>query len=310
MNGNGGRSDLPRISVIVPTRDRPELLKRALASILNQGYVGEIEVLVVFDQGDPHPIDVAAPGRRIAVLTNERTPGLAGARNTGILHATGDYVAHCDDDDEWHPEKLARQLAAFDVAPDAEVVVSGVTIVYEGRRIDRVPDGSHVTFEQLIRSRVQAIHPSSIVARRGAVVGGIGLVDEDLPGGYGEDYDWLLRASRRRPIVTVRAPLVQAHWHRSSYFADRWAVIAEALTYLLRKFPEFEGDRRGLARIYGQIAFAKAAIGDRSGARSWARRTLTLDPRERRAYLALVVSGGLVSADSVLQMAHRVGRGI
>jgi glycosyltransferase involved in cell wall biosynthesis len=297
--------------VIVPTRDRQALLRRALTSIVGQTYPGEIEILVVFDQGEPHRLDVPTPSSRsIRAIRNERAPGLAGARNSGILEAAGEYVAHCDDDDEWRPQKILRQMEVFAASPATEAVVTGVTIVFEGKGIDRLPEGGRVTFEQLLRSRVQAVHPSSIVARRDAVVDGIGLVDEDLPGGYGEDYDWLLRAARRRPILAVREPLVLAHWHRSSYFADRWATIADALDYLLRKFPEFEADRRGLARIYGQIAFANAAMGDRRAATSWARRTLRLDPRERRAYLALAVSRGLVSADAVQQLAHRVGRGI
>jgi glycosyltransferase involved in cell wall biosynthesis len=278
---------------------------------VGQTYPGDIEVLVVFDQGDPQPLDVPTTRTRtIRTLGNGRTVGLAGARNSGILAASGEYVAHCDDDDEWRPLKIQRQIDMFAASPTTEVVVTGVTIVFEGKEIDRLPDDTRVTFEQLLRSRMQAVHPSSIVGRRHAIVDGIGLVDEDLPGGYGEDYDWLLRAAKRRPILAVPEPLVLAHWHRSSYFADRWATIADALAYLLRKFPEFEEDRRGLARIYGQIAFANAAMGDRDAARAWARRTMRLDPRERRAYLALAVSGGLVTADSVQQLAHRVGRGI
>lgn len=305
------RPQFPKVSVVVPTRDRPALLRRALASIVDQTYPGDIEVVVVVDQGDEPSVDLpTTSARTIRVIRNERAAGLAGARNSGILAASGSYVAHCDDDDEWRPEKLSRQLEIFAATPSAEVVVTGVTIVYEGKRIDRLPARSTVTFQQLLRSRVQAVHPSSIVARRDAMVRDIGLVDEELPGGYGEDYDWLLRAARRRPIPVVQEALVLAHWHASSYFFDRWATIADALGYLLRKFPEFEADRRGRARIFGQIAFAKAAMGDRPAARTWVRRTLRLDPRERRAYLALAVNERLISAESVQQLAHRVGRGI
>jgi glycosyltransferase involved in cell wall biosynthesis len=303
-------SRLPKVSVVVPTRDRPALLRRALASIVDQTYPGDIEIVVVVDQGDQPSVDLPMkPARAIRVIRNERVAGLAGARNSGILAASGSFVAHCDDDDEWRPEKLSRQMALFAAVPSAEVVVTGVTIVYEGKRIDRLPLRSTVTFQQLLRSRVQAVHPSSIVARRDAI-SDIGLVDEELPGGYGEDYDWLLRAARRRPIPAVQEALVVAHWHASSYFFDRWATIADALAYLLRKFPEFEADRRGRARIFGQIAFAKAAMGDRPAARTWVGRTLRLDPRERRAYLALAVNERLISAGSVQQLAHRVGRGI
>ena len=296
--------------MIVPTRQRPELLHRALVSILGQDYDGAIEVVVVFDQEEPVDPGIHVGERRsIRVMRNERRPGLAGARNSGILAATGDYVAYCDDDDEWLPAKISRQIEASRRPPLAEVVVTGTTIVYEDRTIDRVLHAD-VDLGQLLRSRTQEIHPSSILVSREAMVDGIGLVDEEMPGSYGEDYEWLLRAARRAPIRVVPVSLVRVHWHRASFFADRWAVIIDAIQYLLRKYPEFEREPKGLARLYGRLAFANAAIGNRSEARLWARRTLRLDLRERRAYLALLVSVRLVSAESLMRLAHRTGRGI
>jgi glycosyltransferase involved in cell wall biosynthesis len=312
MMSGAPRADLkPSVSVVVPTRQRPELLYRALVSILGQNYDGDIEVLVVFDQEEPldPEIEVAA-GRSIRLLRNERRAGLAGARNTGILAATGDYVAYCDDDDEWLPDKLRHQVQALSAVPSAEVVVTGVSIVYDDRVIDRVPATDVVDLDQLLRSRTQEVHPSSILARREAYLDGIGLVDEAIPGSYGEDYEWLLRASRREPILVVRKPLIRAYWHRTSFFSDRWATIVEAIEYLLAKYPEFQGQPRGLARLYGRLAFAHAAMGHRSLARRWARESIRLHPKERRAYLALCVSSGLVSPDRLLRMAHRTGKGI
>src|SRR5437868_1745643 len=90
----------PSVTAAVPTRDRPELLRRAVRSILDQDYDGDVHCLIVFDGGDPVPVEVPTSQRRsLRTLTNLRTPGLAGARNTGILEADGDLVAFCDDDD-------------------------------------------------------------------------------------------------------------------------------------------------------------------------------------------------------------------
>jgi hypothetical protein len=163
----------------------------------------------------------------------------------------------------------------------------------------------------LVRSaRRRSIRRRSSSGARGGRDGPVGLIDEEIPGSYGEDYDWLLRAARIGPIEVVRAPLVRAHWHRSSFFADRWRTIVEAIQYLLRKHPEFRSDPRGRARLYGRLAFANAAAGDRAQARRWAWRTIRLDPRERRAYLALAVASRVVSAESLLNLANRFGRGI
>jgi glycosyltransferase involved in cell wall biosynthesis len=309
---SAGTPARPRVSVVVPTRDRPELLARAVGAIVQQDYEGEIESIVVFDQADPvQPLVDPEVTRPIRLLRNTRTPGLAGARNTGILAATGELVAFCDDDDEWLPDKVRRQVRVLEAAPGSDVVATGMSVVYGTRTIDRVSDRERVTHQDLLRSRVQEIHPSSILARRSALVGGpVGLVDEEIPGSYGEDYDWLLRATKIHPIAVVRSCLVRVYWHPTSFFADRWATIIEALQYLLRKYPEFRSQPRGLAQQYGRIAFAHAALGHRREARRWARRTLRVNALERRAYLALAVSTGAISADTLMRLAHRVGRGI
>ena len=93
----------PSIGVVVPTRNRPGLLRRTLAAIAAQDYPGPVSTVVVYDQSTP---EAGLPASR--VLTNSRTPGLAGARNTGILALDTDgldteLVAFCDDDDEWAP---------------------------------------------------------------------------------------------------------------------------------------------------------------------------------------------------------------
>ncbi len=302
----------PSVSVVVPTRNRPELLARAVRSIVEQDHLGPIECIVVFDGEDQvAPAVAAGAGRSIRVMTNERTPGLAGTRNTGILAATGELVAFCDDDDEWVASKVRRQVEVLEATPDADVVVTGMAVVRDGRVVPRIPASRRIEHADLLRSRLQAVHPSSILVRRATLVDGpIGLVDEAIPGSYGEDYEWLLRASAVGPIAVVPEPLVRVHWHRSSYFADRWATIVEAIGYLLEKHPDLRTDRTGLARLYGRLAFASAAAGRRSDARRWARRTIALDPRERRAYLALAVSTGLVPADAVMRLANRTGRGI
>ncbi len=300
----------PSVSVIVPTRQRPDLLRRALVSIVEQRYEGNMQVLVVFDQDQPIDPEIQPrAGCTIRLLTNDRTPGLAGARNTGIMEATGDLIAFCDDDDEWLPEKLREQVPAL-LASGSTVAATGVEVVFEDRRTTRVPPVDEVTMAMLLRSRMTELHPSTFLARRKELIDEDGLVDEALPGSYGEDYDWLLRAARTHPIVAVRSPLSRVYWHRSSFFSQRWLMIVEALSYLLDRYPEFLGDRVGLARIQGQIAFAAAAAGQREVARSWVRKAVRNDWRQRRAYLALAVSLRFVTADTVLRLAHKTGRGI
>jgi glycosyltransferase involved in cell wall biosynthesis len=298
----------PSVSAIVATRDRPALLERAVRSIVGQSYPGELECVVVFDQSAPVavPVNVTA-GRRLRTVTNTCTPGLAGARNTGIAASQGALVAFCDDDDEWDADKLLLQVEHLE-ASAAEFVASGVRIHHSDRVVVRVPPRL-VGLQQLVRERVTALHPSTFVIRRD-VLADMGPVDEEIPGSYGEDYDWLLRAARRMPIVAVQQPLVDVYWHDQSFFAERWNAIADALAYLLDKHPELKADRHGMARIEGQIAFAQAALARRPAACRASWRALRGNPLERRAYLALAVAAGAVPATSIVRLANRRGRGI
>jgi glycosyltransferase involved in cell wall biosynthesis len=303
----------PSVSVVIATRDRPEMLRRAIDSIVSQDYPGAIECVVVFDQSPlDRSIERSAPGRSVRAVSNTRSPGLAGARNSGILGGTGTLVAFCDDDDEWLPGKLLRQADALAADPEAKVVLTGMRISYGRRLVDRVPTDRHLTFEAFLRDRVAEAHPSSIVAYRCELTDPdrIGLVDEEIPGSYGEDYEWLLRASRRAPLAVVAEPLVLVRWNRQSWFSDRWETITQAMAYLVEKYPEFASQPRGLAYMYGRRAFAHAAAGDGKTARRWARRSLALDRTSSRAYLAVLVSTGLVPAPRLVHLAHRMGRGI
>ncbi len=300
----------PRVSVIIPTRDRPALLRRAIERVAEQDFDGDLECIVVFDQTEPDLPAVNIPaGMELRAVTNERSPGLAGARNSGVESARGEFVAFCDDDDEWLPGKLARQLDVAAGEGQKTVIATGIEVRYGEKSFERLSPADTVTFAELLQSRRTDVHPSTFLVRRSAILEDIGFVDEKLPGSYAEDYEWLLRAARITPIRVLKEPLVRVHWHKSSYFSERWQTIASALVYLLEQYPEFNANQRGLARITGQIAFAHGAAGNRAEARRWARRTLSANWRQPRAYLGYAVSLGL-PASFLLRLAHMAGRGI
>jgi glycosyltransferase involved in cell wall biosynthesis len=244
------------------------------------------------------------------VMTNHRTSGLAGARNSGILATDSELVAFCDDDDSWLPGKLRRQVQALLADPSASLVACGIRVAYDDRTVDRLLSSRSIGLHDLLRSRLTELHPSTFVMRTEAVRDGFGLVDEQIPGSYGEDYEFLLRAAKHGTIANVPEVLVNVLWHKKSYFSSRWETISTALTWLLDRYPEFRTVPRGHARVAGQVAFAEAASGHRVAAVRWATRTLRSNPREPRAYLALTVATGAVKADQVLRQLHRRGRGL
>ncbi|WP_067603650.1 glycosyltransferase [Nocardiopsis listeri] len=300
----------PRVTVVVPTRDRPELLRRTLRAVAEQDYPGRITAIVVFDNSRPDDSLAREEGERpVRVVTNSLTPGLAGARNTGVLAADTELVAFCDDDDTWMPGKLRTQVEILRAEPETEMVCCGIRVVYDKVETERVLDRTHVTYRDLLASRLTELHPSSFLIRRSAMVDGCGTVSEEIPGSYAEDYELLLRLAKRAPIRNVPEAGVRVLWHRKSFFSERWQTISTALRWLLEKYPEFRVVPRGYARVAGQIAFAEASAGRRGPALRWIGTTLRTRPLEGRAHVAFLVVCG-VPPGWILRLLHLRGKGV
>jgi glycosyltransferase involved in cell wall biosynthesis len=298
----------PSVGVVVPTRDRPAQLRAALAGIAAQDYPGDVRVVVVSDRAEP---DLSlADGHRVTVLANDRTAGLAGARNTGILALGTDLVAFCDDDDEWLPSKLTSQVSALLGRPGAEFASCGIAVRFAGRTSARTAGQDEVRYEDLLRSRMVMVHSSTYLVVRSALLDGIGLVDETIPASQNEDWDLALRAARRQPIVNVDQPLVQVSWGAGSYYAQQWESKVAGLRWMLDHHPDLAADGPGAARVYAQIAFGYACLGQRRTSWRWMLRTLRLNWRERRLPFAAAVASGVVSGERVLRTLHARGHGI
>lgn len=303
-------ADLPSVGVVIATHQRPELMRRALASVLAQRYTGRIDVVLVFDREEPDTsLILREPGRTVRVQENVRSPGLAGARNSGILALRNDLVAFCDDDDLWVTEKLSAQVDRLLSRPDAEFLTTAMSVNFDGRTTTRLADRDQVTLADLTRSRMAMLHSSSFLFRRSAMLDGFGLVDERLPGSMAEDWDLLLRAARRRPIEHVDLPLVDIQWGQSSYFNNAWADKIAAHEWLIEHHPEIRKDRPGSALHYGKIAFGYAVLGDRQTASRYAWRCAKLNWREPRSLIALGVAAG-VPGRWIQTLLNRRGHGI
>ena len=302
----------PTVGVVVPTRDRPELLRETLRSILAQDTTAELDIVVVFDRTTPKQelTQLSVPGRRVRVTANIRTPGLAGSRNTGILALDTDWVAFCDDDDTWAPTRLSAQLDRAARHPAAELITTSIRVAYESAEVPRLAGTDTVTRADLLRSRMAMLHSSTLLVRRSALVGSLGLVDEQIPGSQNEDWDLLLRAASHGPIQHVDEPLVRVLWGRSSHFSRQWETRVSSLEWMLQRHPDIAGNDRGAARVFGQLAFGSAALGRRRAAAQWARRAVRRRMTEPRAFLALAVAGHLLSAEAVMSFLHRRGRGL
>lgn len=205
----------PRVSVVIPAFNREKTIRRAVESVRAQHFA-DFEILVVDDASSDATCAVvtAIDDPRLRLIARTRNGGASAARNAGITAAKGDLIAFLDSDDEWMPEKLGRQVAALDAAP------AGDCVSCTGFIIHLLDHGT---------TRIQRLEPTADWARRLAmdcnlgpgttqlatrqIFESIGLLDETLP--RFEDWDWLIRYTRRHGIVAVPEPLASVYNRRA-----------------------------------------------------------------------------------------------
>lgn len=193
----------PMVSVIVPTHDRPEMLRDALASILAQTY-RDFEIVVVNDAG----ADVAEVVReldgdgRISYVRHARNRGLAAARNSGIGVARGKYIAYLDDDDRFYPEHLETLVGALEHWPHRVAYTDALRVTQVQR------DGRYATVARdrpyshdFDRDRLLVVNcfPVLCVMHDRACLDAVGAFDESMTSH--EDWELWLRMSARFPFT-------------------------------------------------------------------------------------------------------------
>ncbi|MGI9093424.1 MAG: glycosyltransferase family 2 protein [Mycobacteriales bacterium] len=306
----GASDDWPLVSAIVATRGRPELVQETVEAVVAQTYPGDIECLVVHDQEEPveRLTALGAANRHVSVTTNTHSAGLAGARNTGIDLTSGAFVATCDDDDTWHPHKTELQVRMLTERPELLMVGGGIRLRFPGRLAEWPARAAQFDRSMLLRSRVKELHSSTLMMRRDTFAKA-GRYDEDLPFGYAEDYDWVLRVSRVGRIGAVIEPVADIRKDVPSWYKGRADRTAIGLAYLLDKHPEINESRRGHARMLAQIGFARSAAGDARGGMTLALRALARWPLSAHAYLTLMQAATRIDPSVVARGLRHLGRG-
>ena len=134
-----------RVSVVVPTYNRAELLKATVRSILDQT-LPPFEIIVVDDGSTDNTADVCAEFPPPVRYIRQDNRGVAAARNTALRAARGDWIAFCDSDDLWMPHKLELQLSALDVTGVSWSITDFLIIGPEGEIETRQTNGFQVAF--------------------------------------------------------------------------------------------------------------------------------------------------------------------
>lgn len=210
----------PLISVVLPTRNRPGRLPGALSSVLGQTY-RRLEVLVV-DDASAMPAEqvigqAGCADPRIHVLRFEQPVGASAARNAAFKQAAGDVIAFLDDDDEWKPHKLERQVCFLQDHPRTGIVTADFEVMNERRSellVHRGPADfreNHLWWFNLPGSFVCGI------ARRDAVDSELWLDESFLSA---EDWDMWVRCARHTSIGVVKEVLGRQTLHGDGQLTD------------------------------------------------------------------------------------------
>lgn len=191
----------PLVSVVIPTRNRPLLVGRAVQSALTQTFK-DIEVIVVID-GTDKPTFVALAkidDPRLRVIELPNNIGGSGARNAGVTEAKGEWIAFLDDDDEWLSQKLEKQIEAANNSSNAFPIIAC-------RLIAQTPKGKFVWPRRLLKPSEPL---SEYLLARKTLFQGEGLIQtsmiftkKDLLQKFPfksdlqrhQEWDWLLRVS-------------------------------------------------------------------------------------------------------------------
>lgn len=207
----------PVVSVVIPTRNRPALLVRAVKSALLQT-LAQIEVIVVIDGPDQATVEAlsAIKDSRVSVISLPYSFGGSEARNIGIRKSHGEFIGLLDDDDEWSPNKLSLQLelarksaARYPVVTCRLIARSPVTDeIWPARRMNPCESMSDYLLcrEASIRQGEGFIQSSTLFVPRAL------LLQVQFESGLSrhQDWDWLIRASVHSGVefLWVWEPLV------------------------------------------------------------------------------------------------------
>ncbi len=244
MSGNPEESDvhqpapLPGVSVIIPTRNRKDFLRRAIDSILEQDYP-TVEIIVIDDAStDGTDQAVEEYGDRVRYFYREPNMGPSAARNFAFQHATHPYIAFLDSDDYWAPNRLSSAMQVWQTLPDSVAILANDITLFDDqnrhflpKRLTLLRAGKISTKDLLLRNRFA---PSAAMIKRSAYEEFQGF-DEHLLAS--EDRDLWIRVSGRHEIYfhTERLTFMRKHPANISKEADRMrASIRGMLTKSFR----------------------------------------------------------------------------
>ncbi len=262
---------MPSVSVLMPTFNRAKFLPEAIDSVLSQTYA-DLELLIVDDGSEDNTTSVLEPflrDERVRYFYQDNQ-GQSYARNVGLKHAMGDFVAFLDSDDIWKPEKLEKQLAVVRAHPDADIVHGDEEIIDEQSAVTSLLNMARYSgriTRYLLADNSVSITTALVKRRCFDEMGGF-----DTSVGVADDYELWLRFSARYRFHYEPGIVASYRVMDDQISSDKRRRLA-ANEMIIRNFLTKYGDqldrkdkRWGLARFYCRSARYFASVGERGTA--------------------------------------------
>lgn len=285
---------MPKVTVIIPTYNRPDLLPKAIKSVLAQTWQ-DFEVVVVDDGQEKSSETVVRTfdDERIRYVKHTEQKGCSAAKNIGIKQARGEYIAFLDDDDTFRPEKIELQVKALKNTPDdIGFCFTGSLEIYDNREYQKtVPEGLADYLELALRNFSTMIDSSMLYKR--SVFDEVGLLDETFPTHTGAEF--IIRVTKKYKGVGINKPLITRLM--TSEHVQMGSSIQRRITgriMLLKRYEEdFAKHPAFLAKHVERLAKFYRSLGDYRNARKQFWHSITLEPRLGRAlhYFSMTLNG-------------------
>jgi glycosyltransferase involved in cell wall biosynthesis len=285
----------PLVAAIVPTRNRPSLVARAVRSALAQTYE-PVEVVVVDDGSEEPP--ALEDDRRVRMLRHPSPLGAGAARNTAVAATDAPFLAFLDDDDEWLPEKLSRELELLDGAGDGVAGVESGWELWQGSRpvLRYIPRADRELQTALLARACMA--PSSVVVASAAFRSVNGF-DASL---YRiEDWDLWVRLADRYRFLALPEVLTRRHVAEQLAPAESIRANRQMSSRLESRIARLPRGEQGPILATHDLAHARALA--RLGERAEARRLVWRAWRRDRSTVTSAVGRRLRST-----LRRRLGR--
>ena len=212
------------VTVVLTTHNRPpDLVNRALKSVTEQTF-SNLEIIVVDDSDSIYDlrdevgsIVLGYDKFGVIYICHDECLGACAARNTGARLAKGDFIAFLDDDDEWKPDKIEKQLTEF-VDDDVALVYCGYSIMDASSKETEMRKSYHsgYIYDKLIINNFIGSTSFPLI-RRSHLIEAQGF-DVEMPSA--QDYDMWLRLARKHKVGFIREPLVIYHVHSGQQISD------------------------------------------------------------------------------------------